>query len=129
MANAIPTSETMIGKSTKQWLGWCGLLALAALIVVAVVRHRHVQNQNAFLIYERIEIGMPYEEVEKQLGKPSGDISFGGKSHCAWRKGDYVISVSVDLVLFHPNAGCVTEKGISEAEDESVQQWIGSLFD
>jgi hypothetical protein len=121
----------MIGKSTKQGIKWCAFLALAVFVTVAVVRHRYVQNQKALITYERIEIGMPYEEVERQLGKPSGDIFFGGKNHCAWRKGDYVISVTVDMVLFHPTCGCVTEKDIRKVEwqEVSVQQWIRSSFE
>jgi len=44
--------------------------------------------------YDKIKVGMKYEEVVKLIGKPEGCSDALGISSCQWKNGDAVIDIS-----------------------------------
>jgi hypothetical protein len=83
-----------MNRDVKYWLGLCGVVALATLAGVVVMR---VANRNHPLVaYQRVHLGMTCQQVYAELGPPNGaeilgDINFYLTS---WCKDDYVISIS-----------------------------------
>ena len=44
--------------------------------------------------YDKIKVGMPYEEVLKLIGKPEGCSEALGISSCKWKSGSAVVEIS-----------------------------------
>jgi hypothetical protein len=44
--------------------------------------------------YDKIEVGMPYEDVVKLIGKPEGCSDALGISSCQWKNGKATVAIS-----------------------------------
>ena len=52
--------------------------------------------------YEKIKVGMTYEQVTDILGKPTASESGLGMKHCVWKDGEKAIDIKMlaDKVVF-----------------------------
>ena len=64
------------------------LAATVLLLVLAGCSKATKEN------YDKIKVGMPYEEVVKLIGKPEGCSEAFGISSCQWKNGEAVIDIS-----------------------------------
>lgn len=79
------------------------VLALAALCLTLTACDR-ITAQN----YDKLEVGMPYDEVVSVLGEPTECSAVVNTKSCRWGKGDKYIDAKVvgDSVIF------LTAKGV-----------------
>jgi hypothetical protein len=70
-----------VSRDAKLWLGLFGVLALAAVVPVAVARHRQVLHRQE-VQFEKIQVGMTEGEVISLMGRPPGRRSQGPKLPC-----------------------------------------------
>ncbi len=72
---------------------------VVAVLLLAVISCSKVTQEN----YEKIKVGMPYEEVKKILGDPTNCESGMGVKSCIWQSGEKTIELKLlaDKIIFH----------------------------
>jgi hypothetical protein len=80
------------------------IIVLVALMAVALVVGCSKINKDN---YDKIEVGMTYDEVEAILGTPDEVTDAIGTKSCVWGAGAEVISIKfvADNVVFHSAKG------------------------
>ena len=80
------------------------IIVLVVLMAVAlVVGCSKINKEN----YDKIQMGMTYDEVEALLGTPDEAKDVMGTKSCVWGEGAEVISIKfvADKVVFHSAKG------------------------
>ena len=80
------------------------IIVLVALMAVALVVGCSKINKDN---YDKIEVGMTYDEVEAILGTPDEVTDAIGTKSCVWGKAPQTISIKFvgDKVVFHSAEG------------------------
>jgi hypothetical protein len=90
----------MMSRDVKYWLGLFAIVAVVATVTI-VSRPEPIQKR-----YERVHEGMTMEQVDAELGKPSGGIGFLGLVEIQWSESGIDVWVVFD-------GGVVTKKGMA----------------
>jgi SmpA / OmlA family len=79
------------------------VIVLMLLITVSLVGCSKINRDN----YEKIQVGMTYDEVEAILGTPDEAHDAIGTRSCVWGKAPETISIKfiADKVVFHSAKG------------------------
>ncbi len=74
-------------------------LIVFAALSLAVIGCSKVTQEN----YDKLKVGMAYEEVKKILGDPTNCESRLGVKSCKWQSGEKTIELKIlaDKVIFH----------------------------
>jgi hypothetical protein len=104
---------------------WSNLFTLVALMTVAAVFVAHRGRQSHVTVaYERVHVGMTWDEVEAELGPPSPSCLQHGGFH-SWYAGWAKPGGFIWIELVEGEEAMVVKHKSMEESDRGTRAWLG----